>query len=501
MRSYSLHDQLLSGKDGTTLRTRPWNLYRGIFWTITAAGDVDGDGIPDYAYTIFDQSGLGLPMLVEMRSGKDDRLLWSASEPTGVYYEFGVALLGNVDLNGDGRPDLLATAPFEGQYGTVYGFRHDGSLLFKLSGSPTLVARYRSHSCLGRIGDFDGDGAEDFLLGCGDTVVGLPMVAVVSGRTQQVLVRGYGPNPYETVGDSVAGCGDLDADGVLDFAASGNGGPGLLGVALAYSGRTGQPLFTWWGIQSGRGFGASLRGGGLDQDQDGLPDIVVGAYGQPVPGTGDGSVFVFSGRDDGSIHRVDNNQSNNTGLGTWLDVVPPSPVSPFPGFVLPEEHYGRYISVLVGCCPELGRIRMFRGTPAGAQVYGPSCQGALSSPPRIGLRDLAKKSTRVHLSNAPPGARGVLLLGLSRTALNGVPLPISLGQLGFPGCQLETSIELLACLPTGTSGTAAGYASVDLALPLKAGGAGTFAVHGQWIVGLPAAGLTGALSAPMEWLH
>lgn len=485
-----------SGKDGSTLRKRGMFAPGRPYEEIAAAGDADGDGVPDYAATVRDPFTGQLP-LIEVRSGKDDALIWSISGPPGVY---GLgALLGDADFDGDGRPDLAVTAPQDGPYGAVYVYRHGGTQLYRLPGTVALQFRFQGSGVLGRLGDFDGDGADDYVVGALDGVTGLGAAAVLSGPTGQVLVKALGP-PNENLGSAVDGAGDMDGDGVLDFVAS-SSGTFNVGAAVAFSGRTGQPIHTWRGTRGGSGFGTSIAGD-VDLDQDGVPDVVVGAPDLYLPATNtEGSVFAFSGRDGALLHRIDfQGPFSKSGLGYWLDVVPPSPASPFAMLALTEPSYGPYNSTIGIGVIERGRIRLFHGSPSGVEVYGPSCSGTLPSPPRVGMRDEQGRAARVHLSGAPSGTQAFLLLGLSRQTFLGQPLPLSLAGYGLPGCDLFTSIEAFIPVTAGTGGIGAGYGFVDIPLTLVPPAQATLTLRGQWLV-LPQHGVGGALSAPIQWQH
>ncbi|MGE0144323.1 MAG: integrin alpha [Planctomycetota bacterium] len=102
----------------------------------------------------------------------------------------------------------------------------------------------------------------------------------------------------DNFGRAVASVGDLDADGFDDFAvgadlADGNGNDS--GAVYVYSGQTRALLFSLQGDSVGDFFGYSVDGAG-DVNNDGVPDIVVGAYGDDPPtGLDLGAIYVFSG--------------------------------------------------------------------------------------------------------------------------------------------------------------------------------------------------------------
>ncbi len=330
---------------------------------------------------------------------------------------------------------------------------------------------------------------DDYVLGGVDFVAGLGAAIVLSGRDGSVLHIGRSQSWQEPIGWTTVGVGDMDGDGVPDFA--GGSIPTSGGLVQVFSGRTGQTIRAW----QGNGHGYAL-GGGVDIDRDGVPDIVTSAARSGYRG----AIVVLSGRDGSTIHEVIEPVSGS-GLGRFLAVGGPQPGSPFPVFAVIEHDYSRYNTACGNVLP-LGRVRMFRGTPAGASVYGSACQGTLPTIPRIGMRQLGSIGVRLHLHDAEPGSSAVLLLGLSRTQLgNGTPLPVRLDALGFPGCSLHTSVDMFLTVPVGAAGLARGYAFVDLMLPLATPGNETLVLHGQWLALGSGASAPGALSEPMRWLH
>ncbi|MFQ5504183.1 MAG: FG-GAP repeat domain-containing protein, partial [Planctomycetota bacterium] len=402
-----------SGKDGKTLRVRSWYAGDRPYERLAAAGDANRDGVADYAVTVGDCSMLNRDKIVEIRSGKDDRLIWQVSGPWND--AFGYAILGDLDLDGDRKPDLVVSAEREKDAGAVHAYANGGKLLYKLVGK--YPGKYYFGFSLGKVGDVDKDGKDDFVLGANEPTR-RGMAVLVSGATGRTLVTGYGERPYDHLGFKVAGAGDIDGDGVPDFVAGSSGGFMTRARVRAFSGKTGKVIFQWTDTT-----GFALPGRGIDMDRDGVPDIVVGTPGE---------VTVRSGRDGSTILRVSN---RTTGIGYFVAALRPQPGSPFGLFAAGEPAYGPG-----NIRPTyLGRIRVYRASPPGVQVYGATCKGTLETSPRIGIRDLQGKGARIHLSDAAPGSPALLLLGLSRTKWGTIPLPLALDPLGFSGCKLQTS--------------------------------------------------------------
>jgi hypothetical protein len=468
---------ILSGSDGTTLRTVPQvGGQQEYYLLVSSAGDMNGDGTRDYVVTIRDASVAATMNKIEVRSGVDDSVIWQ--KPGSWSAQFGYALLGSVDLDADGRPDLAITVPnADGQrLGAVYAYRNDGAILWQRFGTTEqpigMQARFET---LDRAGDVDGDGADDLVVGGYDAAAGAGAAVVLSGRTGKTLQRGLGPSNGPIIGVQVAGLGDIDGDGVPDFAA----GADYAKLIMAFSGRSGAPLFTWNGTPTQFGVGVASR---VDLDQDGLPDLVAGSV------TGD--VIALSGRDGSELFHL----QRNGAFGQAVETLRAQPGNPFGLFVVSSPQY------LTTSSGYRGRISAYRGAPPSVQPLGATCEGTLARVPRIGMQDLGSSGARVHLSGAPPGAQALLLLGISTSSWQMTPLPLALEFAGFPGCTLFTSVEATALVTVGAVGTAAGYASFDVPVPLAIG-TSQVTLHGQWLVLGSGEMWPGALSAGLTWQH
>jgi hypothetical protein len=239
---------------------------------------------------------------------------WSSAVAQSTDEPFGYAVAGLGDLNGDGVPDLMVGAPGarpRGKEGagraTVFSGK-DGAVLFTYPGQSSQEAVGSAVACPG---DLNGDGKPDFLIGApGFQTPGMGWLGVVrlySGSDGKLLWEIRGDWEYGTFGKALAVVGDLDGDGLADILV---GAPGVevggkddAGLARVISGKDGKTLFTFEGEAEDEQFGATVAPAG-DMNGDGKPDLAVGSPLAPM-GTVErvGVVRVYSGKDGSLLHR------------------------------------------------------------------------------------------------------------------------------------------------------------------------------------------------------
>jgi hypothetical protein len=169
------------------------------------------------------------------------------------------------------------------------------------------------------IGDLDGDGVTEFIIGAPRNAAAGPFAGrayVYSGATGALLNVVTG-SPQNRLGFSVAGVGDVNKDGVPDYAA---GGPGRLnqnppqtGRVVVVSGKDHTVLLDLAGTpQSFFGYDINRAG---DVNGDGAADLIVGAPLASTLATFGGRVTVISGADGAGIWSRDGDSVNGS-LGT-----------------------------------------------------------------------------------------------------------------------------------------------------------------------------------------
>jgi len=192
-------------------------------------------------------------------------VLQSWSDPGAFISTYRIAALGDVD--GDGRADVaIARVLFNGSVDFVVDLRSSVT-----GAQQILIDRgYTQIYAIGSAGDVDGDGRDDLLVGTGSAT------EVVSSATGALLASQSG-HASTTFGIEVVGLGDVDGDGVPDFAATGAklgvGGFGDGYVELC-SGADGSVLLTL-STPGGGGFLGAALARAPDQDGDGIDELAV----------------------------------------------------------------------------------------------------------------------------------------------------------------------------------------------------------------------------------
>jgi hypothetical protein len=226
---------------------------------------------------------------------------------------FGSATVSMGDIDGDAVPDFVTSAPAAGNTGSAYGRVEawSGASLASLWNRWGFVDKGDFGQSLANVGDIDGDGVNDVLVGAPDLVSGGGHDSVTAGYAQTfsgvdgTLIQHFdGDSVDDMFGSAVASLGDITGDGVGDFAvgAAGDDDGGLqAGSVRRFNGATGAVLSTQHGTQAGAGFGGRLVGP-VDLDGNGVKELLVGALSHDGNGVDSGAVFLVPAAGGSALH-------------------------------------------------------------------------------------------------------------------------------------------------------------------------------------------------------
>ncbi len=292
------------------------------------AGDVNGDGLDDVVvgapYDDIHAVDAGTAYVVY--GGVTGTLDLSAANARliGIHSgdNAGAAVGRAGDVNGDGFDDVLVGALYADDGGSDAGVAYlvygpvtgdidlDGADVVLLGGG---AGDYAGVS-VATVGDWDGDGLSDILVGAynedtGASNAGMAYLVmgdgIVSADVDQVAsVWWSGERSDDQAGRNLAGAGDVDGDGFSDVLISAppedSGGNASGSVYLVLGPTTGGWVDLRYADAQLYGEGANhFAGRGVagpgDLDADGYDDIFIGADGEDSVSSGNGAAYVWNG--------------------------------------------------------------------------------------------------------------------------------------------------------------------------------------------------------------
>ena len=294
-----------SDGDGVSLMDaagRSWNI------TDPAAWDADGVDLPvridardGLIWLTVDDAGARYPITVDPVISSPAATI--SGGVTNDFFGYSVAAAG--DVNGDGYDDVIVGAPGTSSLtGSAYLF-HGGMAGLSTSPSRTLTGASTGAEFGGAVagvGDVNGDGYDDVAVGAGGASGGFGTVAVyhgsAAGLSTTAAVTYTGTTSTGGFGLVVAG-GDLTGDGYSDLAVSAKDFGNTRGRVYLYLGSSAglstTAAVTLNGAADENQFGTSMAVLG-DVSGDGYGDLAVGA---PGYSSSAGRVNIYSGNATG----------------------------------------------------------------------------------------------------------------------------------------------------------------------------------------------------------
>jgi len=333
---------------GFTIDGRDFGSYAGV--AVSAAGDVNGDGLADVivgayrefgpfvtpyvgrSYVVFGKTDAS-PVPLSQFLPDSDRGFSILGE--NQYDYSGRAVSGSGDVNGDGFDDVLVSSGS----GTGYYSREHSYVVFgKTTGTPVDLAAINNEQGAGFLidfgsavsvsvaGDVNGDGLADLIVGSESENFFDPLIDpddsyVVFGKSDNAaitlgdiedqrgfVIDGEGESPRS----AVSGAGDLNGDGLTDlivgFPFANPNGVNRAGRTYVIFGKTDATTVRLSEIAAGEGgfvlegeFAVDVSGSAVgragDVNADGFDDLIVGARLADPNGPSSGRSYVIFGGD------------------------------------------------------------------------------------------------------------------------------------------------------------------------------------------------------------
>jgi len=267
-------------------------------WSVAGAGDVNGDGYADVIVGTFDSDDGNQERAYVYHGGPGGLAAapaWTGAVGQSNA-GFGTAVASAGDVNGDGFADVIVGAPrFDnGQTdeGRAFVFAGSGG---GLAASPLWTAE--SNQALSQFGaavsgagDVNGDGFTDVIVGApaftnGETAEGRAFVyaGAASGPGAAPLWTGEGNQANASFGCAVAAAGDVNGDGYSDIAAGAKDYDATVanaGRVVVHAGSPAGPSGAAFAVVEGNMLDGRLGralGTAGDTNGDGLSEVIVGA--------------------------------------------------------------------------------------------------------------------------------------------------------------------------------------------------------------------------------
>lgn len=437
--------RVYNGQDGSLLLTVPGTPGTNFGFSVAAAGDVNSDGYDDIIVGAPQGGGTpGRVFLFSSQTPANPMIINEATIGLTNGARLGHSVSGAGDVNGDGIPDVIVGAPFHnaGRGAAVVFAGGSAQVLGLIVGNN--ISDNLGWSVSGA-GDLDGDLRDEVIIGApragGSSNPGEAYVYKFDQITNSmVLLRTLvhpQPQSFANFGFSVSSCGDVNDDGIFDVVVGApQHGPffSATGSAVVFSGDASSTVLNTSSGAPGSQFGYSVCGVG-DGDGDNFDDWAVGA-----PANVDGTVSLFRGSLTGgaAAGTIGSIAGSNSRFGSSLA----GSVARLGGSSASDTAGSGFDRILIAARDAnsiplgsgFGRVYLYGLNSSGQSPSHETFRwvgcGRPTATPRIQYRGHLRNQSnlQIGLHGADPNAPAALLIG--------TPTTLDLTPIGAPGCWL-----------------------------------------------------------------